>query len=160
MMKFFTNKKIWEKVLLALIFVMLFQFAVMEPVQADAVEFVGKLTSPILSLFVTLGDGVMNILHSTIMGVSNPLLHAETDSGFWDVFKNVIAAIVTAACVIGAIVASGGLALFLGGVALISAGSFYLTGESILVDLGENAKKAVVSMFTDEMLPEDLYLPA
>ena len=160
MMKFFTNKKIWEKVILALIFVMLFQFAVMEPVQADAVEFVGKLTSPILSLFVTLGDGVMNILHSTIMGVSNPLLHAETDAPWWSVFKNVIAAVITAACVIGAIVLSGGIAAFLGTVALISAGSFYLTGESILVDIGENTKKAVVSMFSDEMLPEDLYLPA
>ena len=160
MIKFFTNKKIWEKVLLALIFVILFQFAVMEPVQADVVEFGGKLISPILSLLVSLGDGVMDVLHSSIMGTSNPLLHAQTDSDWWDIFKNIIAAVVTAACVIGAIVASGGLALFLGGVALISAGSFYFTGESILVDIGENTTKAVASLFGAEMLPEELYLPA
>ena len=160
MIKFFTNKKIWEKVLLALIFVILFQFAVMEPVRADVVEFGGKLISPILSLLVSLGDGVMDVLHSSIMGTSNPLLHAQTDSDWWDIFKNIIAAVVTAACVIGAIVASGGLALFLGGVALISAGSFYFTGESILVDIGENTTKAVASLFGAEMLPEELYLPA
>ena len=79
MMKFFTNKKIWEKIILALLFVMLFQFAVMKPVEADVVEFGGKLLSPVMSLLVSLGDGVMNILHSTIMGIETPLIHIEND---------------------------------------------------------------------------------
>ena len=109
---------------------------------------------------MTLGDGVMDILHSSIMGISNPLLHAEGDSPVFELFKSIIAAVVTAACVIGAIVLSGGIAVFLGVVAAFSAGSWYLTGESILVDIGETSTKAVASLFGAEMLPEELYLPA
>ena len=35
-MKFFTNKSIWTKIVIVLIFVILFQFAVARPVQAEA----------------------------------------------------------------------------------------------------------------------------
>ena len=75
-MKFFTNKSIWTKIVIVLIFVILFQFAVARPVQAEAgdtIEFGGKLLSPVVSLFVTLADAIMGVMHSSIMGVDSSL---------------------------------------------------------------------------------------
>lgn len=159
MMKFFTNKKIWEKVILALLFVMLFQFAVMQPVQADVVEFAGKLTSPILSLLVTLGDGIINILHTTIMGVDTPLIHVESDAAWWEIFSKIASAVITVACVIGAVVATGGLALILGGIAVFSAASYLMGGDIVQSALTEGVN-VVASMFGSDGIPEDIYLPA
>jgi len=157
-MKFFTNKKIWEKIILALIFVLLFQFAVMKPVEADVVEFAGKLMSPIMSLLVTLGDGVMSIIHSSIMGVDETLIHVDTSASWWEVILVIVAVIITVACAIGAVIASGGLALFLGGIALISVGSTLL-GSNVLVDLGKDTVNVVASSIGAEMLPDEMYLP-
>lgn len=159
MMKFFTNKKIWEKVILALLFVILFQFAVMQPVQADLVEFGGKLISPVLSLLVTLGDGVINILHSTIMGVDTPLLHVDTDSSIWEMILEFAAAVITVACVIGAFVATGGLALILGGVAFVSIAS-QMMGGNIVLDNLKGGINMVASWIGADGIPEDIYLPA
>lgn len=62
-MKFFENKKIWKKIVIMLLFVMFFQFALMAtPVMAAEEEdnedtsFGGILVSPIMSLLVGLGD--------------------------------------------------------------------------------------------------------
>ena len=61
-MKIFTNKKIWSKIIIVLIFVLLFQFVVTKPTLANAdfaLEMGGKLLSPILSLGVRLSQIVM-----------------------------------------------------------------------------------------------------
>lgn len=68
-MKFFENKKIWKKIVIMLLVIMFFQFALMViPVQAapadnadteeeaDDTSFGGILLSPIISLLVGLGD--------------------------------------------------------------------------------------------------------
>lgn len=159
MMKFFTNKKIWEKIILALLFVMLFQFAVMKPVEADVVEFGGKLLSPVMSLLVSLGDGVINILHSTIVGVDTPLIHVDTDDSIWTMVLKFAAAVITVACVLGAFVATGGLALILGGVAFVSISS-QMMGGNVVFDNLKNGFNAVASWIGAEGIPDDIYLPA
>ena len=66
-MKFFTNKSIWSKIVIALIFVLLFEFVVACPVRAadddsklnTGLELGGKLMSPILSLVVSLADAML-----------------------------------------------------------------------------------------------------
>ncbi len=62
-MKFFENKKIWKKIVIMLLFIMFFQFALTTtPVMAAEDEdegdtsFGGILISPIMSLLVGLGD--------------------------------------------------------------------------------------------------------
>ena len=83
-MKFFTNKSIWSKIVIALVIVLVFQFIVAKPSlgvdQSDAIEFGGKLLSPIVSLGVTLADAIQEIMQSSIMGTSNSLMHINTDS--------------------------------------------------------------------------------
>ncbi len=77
-MKFFTNKSIWSKIIIILIFVILFEFVVAKPVQADDdfVTFGGTLVSPIAGLFVALGDGMTSVMHEWIMGQEQDLLPA------------------------------------------------------------------------------------
>ena len=62
-MKIFTNKKIWKKIAIALVVVILFQFIILSPVKADDDVFTGddigiggKLLEPIIDLVVWLGD--------------------------------------------------------------------------------------------------------
>lgn len=80
-MNIFTNKSIWKKIAIALVFVILFEALLTNHVMgADVIEGGGKLLKPIFSLLVTVGDGVMNLLHSSIMGVDGSLIKVETDS--------------------------------------------------------------------------------
>ncbi len=113
-MKFFTNKSIWSKIILVLIFILLFQFAVAKPVEAadtmsDTIEFGGKLLSPVLSLFVTLGDGLMGLLHSSIMGVDDALLEANMGSTWLEILGQAFVWIFAAAVTAAAIFFTGGL---------------------------------------------------
>lgn len=63
-MKFFTNKKMWQKMLIILLLFIIFQFVATRPVQAvDG----NVLVKPIMSLFVHLGDAVMTVVQDVLM---------------------------------------------------------------------------------------------
>lgn len=56
-MKIFTSEKIWKKIVVMLIIVILFQFSMPKQVQADDdMPLGGKLLEPVLDLVVFLGD--------------------------------------------------------------------------------------------------------
>ncbi len=57
-MKVFTNKKMWEKMVMMLIIIILFQFSMPKQVRAsdDDMPLGGKLLEPVLDLVVFLGD--------------------------------------------------------------------------------------------------------
>ena len=103
-MKFFTNKSIWAKIVIVLIFVLLFQFAIAKPIQAadsvDSIEFGGKLLVPVVSLFVTLADAIMGVLHSSIMGVDSSLQEVTLSAAWYEflgfLFKAVLAVAILA----------------------------------------------------------------
>ena len=157
MMKFFTNKKIWEKVLLALIFVILFQFAVMEPVQAaDVVEFPGKLLNPILSLIVSLCDGIMDILGRTIMGATASLYEVEMGSSFWETLGTILVAVAAAALTVALVVVTAGAAA--AALAAIGITASVTVGVGTVV-AGVVSGLMAATWFNDEVLPEDVYLP-
>ena len=106
-MKFFTKKSIWTKIVIVLIFVMLIEFAIPKDSlgEFDGLEFGGKLVSPIMSLLVSLGDGVMGMLHGSIMGNSETLLKGFKVNNLWDWIKNGIA--IVCAVVVGIFVLLG-----------------------------------------------------
>lgn len=100
-MKFFTNKSIWAKIVIVLIFVLLFQFAIPKTVHAeDMVEFPGKLLTPVVSLFVTLADAIIGVLHSSIMGVDSSLQEVTLSAAWYEflgfLFKAVLAVAILA----------------------------------------------------------------
>lgn len=156
-MKFFMNQSIWKKIVIALLIVLLFNAVIMKPVHADAVEFAGKLMSPILSLFVGLGDAILDIIGSTIMGATSSLYQIDMTEDWFEILTTALVAIAAAALVVIAVVATMGLAA----VALAA-----VTGITATVTIGMGtviaaASGAVIAgvWFNDEVLPDDLYLP-
>lgn len=63
-MKFFTNKKTWQKIVVMLVFVILFEFVVTSPVQAVDED---VLLQPVATLFVSLADAIMAILQDILL---------------------------------------------------------------------------------------------
>lgn len=155
-MKFFTNQRIWKKIVIALLVVLLFNALIVKPVQADALEFGGKLMSPILSLLVSLGDGILDVIGRTIMGGNTTLYKVERGSGFWDTVKTWIVAIGAAVIAIVAIVATMGLAAV--ALAVVGITATVTVGIGTVIAAGTAAAIAAV-WYSDEMLPDDLYLP-
>lgn len=156
-MKFFMNQSIWKKVVIALLIVLLFNAVIMKPVHADAVEFAGKLMSPILSLFVGLGDAILDIIGSTIMGATTSLYQVEMTESWFEILTTALVALAAAALVVIAIVATMGLAA----VALAAVTSITATVTIGMGTVIAAASGAVIAgvWFNDEVLPDDLYLP-
>ena len=168
-MKFFTNKSIWTKIVIVLIFVILFEFIIAKPTLADdkgvdtGIEFAGKLMSPILSLVVTIADAAMEIAQSSIMGTDESLLEADLSSAWYEVLGTIfkvaivvglfiIAPVATTIAVIANTLISAAV-----GVDLIGSigDKLYDTGmEAIGISSVRTAS------FVEANLPETLYLPA
>lgn len=165
-MKIFTNKSIWKKIAMVLVIIILFQAFATNPAFAkkesggDVIEGGGKLIGPIFSLLVTMGDGILNILHSSIMKIDESLIEVDNEASWWDTLKTIISVIVTAACIIGAIVLSGGIATILAWTAVVQIVGSTLLGTNVMVKLGEKVGYSVMSMFDEDALPSTLYLPA
>ena len=162
-MKFFTNKNIWTKIIIVLIFILLFEFVVAKPSlgadsDGDLVEFGGKLITPFVSLIVTLGDGVVELMHSSIMGTSESLLQADLDSAWYEVIGTIFKVVLYAAATIGVFLMTGGLA----GIAAAVVGHYAVTlfGDAVFDNLSSSIGLGSVSSFKKENLPGTLYLPA
>ncbi len=76
-MKIFENKSLLKKIAIILIIVTIFSFCFPETVSASDDGVGGKLLSPIVDLFVFLGDGVMNIIHGAIFSNFNSTIHGK-----------------------------------------------------------------------------------
>ncbi len=108
MEKFFTNKKIWKMLIVAILVIMAVQVIVPTTVvfaeeeasdeaqDGDNVLYKGILMRPILSFLVSTGDAVMNLLHSQVMGQENclqPIGMTEETSMFWAILGGIVAGI-------------------------------------------------------------------
>ena len=178
-MKFFTNKSIWTKIIIVLIIVILFEFIIAKPslgasVGETAIEFGGTLLSPLLSLVVSLADGMMGLLHSSIMGINESLVAIDNEASMWEIIGKIFVvavAVISAIAVICSAVATGGatVPLLLGTIAKAVGSIAAIAGKAavawFVVDLGTSSaavgmSDVSASYFGDEItLPSTLYLP-
>ncbi len=79
-MKFLTNQKVVQKILIALIMVILFSFSIPKPVQAD---WGGTLASPVISLVAAILDGVQHGIEWFMLGETSNFMK-NLDSGAID----------------------------------------------------------------------------
>lgn len=151
-MKFFTNKSIWSKIVIVLVMILLLQFCLSRPVHAEDEGVGGKLLSPIVELVLALLDGIVDLLHSSVMGQSESLIRIDMSDSFWQkaltFLVGIVAGIVAAVVIIG----TGGLAAVAGTVAAVGA------GISIVVKSAAIGLVAAV-MFENTFYPDDMYLP-
>ena len=107
-MKIFQNKKIWQKIVLVILIFLLFQFVTSKPVHAIPGD---TLLEPVTSLFANLGDGIMDIMQKTIMGMETSGAWVEESSNLWLKILVIAAAIIIATVAVASIILSGGAAL-------------------------------------------------
>ena len=127
-MKFFTNKSIWSKIVIILIFVLLFEFVVTKPTLASGaevgetvIEFGGKLMNPLMSVVVSLADGLMGIAQLSIMGTDESVVPVDVEQSIWEkigkVFVVAVTVIAAIAVVVAAVATGGGIFAVIGTIA-------------------------------------------
>lgn len=84
MKKRFLSKSLIAKIALVIVIILVFEFAMAEPVRAaEAVgQLGGTLLRPIVNLVVYLADGVINVLQSALLSMETSFLYIDlTDEG-------------------------------------------------------------------------------
>lgn len=106
-MRFFTNKKILQKMIIIVLFLLFFQLFASTPVHAAD----DTLLEPITGLFANLGDGIMEIMQKTFLGIETSGAWVEESSNLWLKILTIAAAVVIAVVAVIATIYSGGAAL-------------------------------------------------
>ena len=106
-MRFFTNKKVLFKLIVALcicLTIMNFGMAPISKAESKVAAIGGTLLNPIVDLLLGLGDAIMNILQKQIMGI-DAAITIDTTTGILVTILSVIVGIIVAALVIAAVAA-------------------------------------------------------
>ena len=90
-MKFFTNKGVVQKTVIAILIVILTTFVTPAPVQAD---WGGKLLSPIFAFVTAIFDGIQHLLEMTMLGETESFMK-DIGSGTYDISGSVGGSITT-----------------------------------------------------------------
>lgn len=98
-MKVFQNKSIFKKLIFVLICVIIVSFCIPKEVSAED-ENGGVLIKPIVSLFLSLGDGLMGLAHSFVLNQSEVFIVLDGDSNVWAWIAGIVVTVVVVAAVI------------------------------------------------------------
>ncbi len=110
MKKRFLSKSLISKLALVIVVILVFQFAMAEPV--GAAQLGGTLLRPIVNLVVFLADGVITILQSALLSVEQSFLYIDLskDDSLLGKVKNfikcAIAVVLVGAVVVGVVLAA------------------------------------------------------
>lgn len=165
MIKIFTNKSIWQKIAIVLVIVLLFQFVVNScvPIYAEddtssseestanegnMSSLGGVLLKPIVSFVMFVGDGLMGLLHSVILGQQVSKITIDTtDQGFnWGVL--VVVAIIGLA-------SSTPIGWAIGAIAALGFSAYAM----VTFIEGANGEKAAAVVVEEENMPDEFVLP-
>ena len=169
-MKFFTNKSIWSKIIIVLIFILVFEFIVAKPTLGAGVTDViveggGKLLTPVMSLVATIGDAIIGIAQDAIMGTNTSIYPVDVEASFWEILGKILVvavAVVAAIATVVAAVASGvGVVALIGtiGSALAKAAATIVIG-TVVVDIATSSSSAPISQVSASVFSEDVKVPA
>ena len=155
-MKIFENKSLFKKLVLIFVLITIVSFCIPKTVQADGGEIGGALLNPIMSLFVSLGDGTMTLIQKMLLDVDDSLISINSSSGFWSKFIVVVAAVAVCAVVIAASVLTAGAA---SGVAVGIAAA--IKGAAIIsITIGfTTVTFPITTTIIEGMLPSNFKLP-
>lgn len=146
-MEIFKKKSIVLKIVIAVVFVILFNFcSPTVSLGADGLleQIGGTLLSPIVDLLLAIGDGAINLIQSILFGIDNSLTKvAVPEAGFWETVAMWAEAILGIAFIVGVTILTGGTAL----AAIIPGIAFGVGGAYVGHEIAENA------------LPQTFYLP-
>ena len=161
-MEIFTNKNLILKIVILLVFVILFNFCAPTVSRAEDGDVGGILFEPVKDLLLTVGDAIINITQSLVFGTESSLLKLEHKNEPWgDIGQNIITGLVAigsiatvVAGVVGAI-PTGGMSLAAAG-AIVGAITTGVAGTAALT-----AGTYIVSgwVLDEAFIPPTFYLP-
>lgn len=150
-MKFFQNKNVLQKILIAVVLVvLLFSFIIPKRVYAIEGE---TLLQPIMSFFVGIGDGIMSIMQKVVLGMDNSIIEIDDSSNFWAKFFVVLGTALLCVAVIATAVLTGGTGIALAAAVLKAVAITAITIGTVTVTF------PLLTTITKGMLPSDLSLP-
>ena len=161
-MKIFTERNLILKIVIALVFVILFNFCAPTISQADDDAGVGgMLFEPVKDLLLTIGDAVVNIMQKLIFGTETSLLKLEhRDDWLGDLGQGILTGIAVIGSIAAVVVGVVG-AIPSGGMSLAAAGAIagtILSGIGTTIVVG-GATYLVSGWAIGEFLPPTFYLP-
>ena len=110
-MKFFTNRRLWQKMLIVILGIIMISFVCARPVHADWItDIAGNLFDPIMNFIVGLGDTIIGFLQNNVLGLGDAFVTVDRGAGFWSTVLAWAAAIVVIAGVIILSVVTAGAA--------------------------------------------------
>lgn len=148
-MKFFTNRRLWQKMLIVILGIIMISFVCARPVHADwVVDLAGNLFEPIMSFIVGLGDVVIGFLQDSILGLGDPFIVVDRGAGFWAAVLGVLTVIVIVAVAIIVAGVTGGWSL-----AVVFGAIKAIIGKAVVLGI-------VVNVISSNSLPgQKLVLP-
>ena len=155
-MKIYENKKLFKKMILFLIIITIFTFCFNGKVSAKGDGPGGVLLKPVISLVLSFGDGILNVLHTVILNQNETLLTVDLTNSVLSVIAT-IAIFIVSAVIVGAVI------YFTGGLAAVALAKFGIElsaigiGTILMVSTGAGIAGAAV--FNSNVLPDDLELP-
>lgn len=156
-MKFFENKKFFQKMIIAIFIVTIFTFMFSCNVQAKS-EVGGKLLKPVVSLITGFGDGLMDVVHNALLHQDGAYIRVDLSTSVWNVL-GMVAAIIGGAILVGlAVYFTAGVAV----PAIVTAlGGEVVTGVSAGVIAVAIVSGAVVggAVYHSNVMGDDLVLP-
>lgn len=157
-MKFFANKKFFQKIIIAILIVMSFSFIFSCNVEAKSDGMGGKLLKPIVSLLSALGDGIMDVIHNGLIHQDSAYIRVDLTNSIWNAILTIGAMIVGAVILGVAVYFTAGVAV----PAIVNAlGGTVVAGVTAGVMATAIVSGAVIggAIFNSNVLSDDLILP-
>lgn len=156
-MKIFENKKLFKKIIMVLIAIIIIGFCIPQGVQAKGDDIGGKLLSPICDLVVFLGDGIMNLIHTAIYHQNDTTITVDLTSDWYKI------ALVVGAFIVAAVVVAAAL-VFLPGALAAAALKIGITlsavsAGTVLLASVAGGGIAAAYVFNSKILPNYFELP-
>ena len=160
-MEIVTNKNLTLKIVILLVFVILFNFCAPTVSRAEDGDVGGMLFEPVKDLLLTIGDSIINIVQSLIFGTETSLLKLEHKNDWLgDIGQGVLTGLAVVGSIATVVVGVVG-AIPTGGMSLAAAGAIASTiigGVASTVVIG-GATYVISGWAIGEMLPPTFYLP-
>lgn len=147
-MKIFQNEKIFKKLVILLLIITIVGFV--KPKTVEAKEIGGELLNPVMSLFVTIGDGVISIIQKVVLDMDDSIIDVDAHASWFAKFIVILGIAVVAAFAVAAVI--------------ISAGGLSIAIIPGLIRIGVGVAAAIITFpvstfIVEGMLPDTFYLP-
>ncbi len=160
-MRFLEGKNIFKKLLISIALVIMLMFVFSNKSEAKG-EWGGVILDPVMSFFVTLGDGTISLVQNAILGTEGTsIIEINTSKELWQKIITAVVVVTVIGIGITALVLSGGATAIVEA-PLINAIAGTL---SVVIKIGEAAAVTGITTFLvtgyiqNAVLPDDFQLP-